>query len=167
VGFWHNKTKKKLLQPLNEQLVETTFVDYDSKKSPITPSKTRYEACFGEPLFRLFVLTFDFEAMLIPNNEMEHAPIAFMLKSNNDKLFPPFKYCGTDCGKVFIETLEKFEEKIGKFLTKELNKKFGKILQKLIPFQQKLVYEEFTSIPILGFNSNKYDIAFIIKHMLK
>ena len=114
-----------------------------------------------------------------------HQPIAFVLQCNNSK-YPLVKYSGTDAAQVFIAELNKLHDTLVQELKNELHiiyqkelsmfkRKYCKCSNKQLKYHKKKceynwkmkkIYDEYCQILILGFNSGKYDMTFIISHML-
>jgi len=83
-----------------------------------------FEQEFKKPLMRNLYFDFDFEAILVPNEQVlkvndnkvatqqlinVHQPIAFVLQCSNSK-YPTIQYCGLDAAKVFIDKLNELHD---------------------------------------------------------
>jgi len=135
------------------------------KKKEITYKRTPFEKAFGIPLYRPFFLAFDFEAI--------HQPIAVVINKDFSYKFIPLIYCGEDSGQQMIKRLEEEAEIISQALKSYLFSQYAiewSILEnsdkcKFQTLKIKII-KDFCKIPILGFNSGKYDMTFIIQHMI-
>lgn len=119
-----------------------------------------------------------------------HKPIAFVLKGwsapDFDYKFEPVIYCGEDCSATFVRLLEERQLAITEALKKYfIMGKFGPHLGRLkrelctcadsnnhdgkckYVMNRNLVIQDITKIPILGFNSGKYDMTFVVEHLKK
>ena len=163
------------------------------KKKQVIPKVPLFEQLFGIPLVRDLYFGFDFEVLLLPsqfafgsNQQLVniHQPIAFVLHCSDPK-YPPVQYCGINAAKVFIQHLDDLHDKVVEDLQLKFKHAYktqiNDLYKKLCTCVNKKqhqpgckaqvimckLYKEYLQIPIIGFNSGKYDMTFVISHMLK
>ncbi|PRP73041.1 hypothetical protein PROFUN_17031, partial [Planoprotostelium fungivorum] len=140
------------------------------KDKPIQSSTSLYKQSFGTELVRPLFLAYDFECIL--------------KKMNNNEGFE-YEYCGPDAGRHFVDHLNSIHDSLTDLLKthfwKHHNKQMAVIETQKCSCQYTLhrswcckyivtkclIMKEYLSIPILGYNSGKYDLTFIITCMQK
>ena len=115
------------------------------KQKQIQPMICYFEQEFKKPLIRNLYFGFDFEAILVPNEQVLklndnqvatqqliniHKPIAFVLQCNNSK-YPTIQYCGQDAAKVFIENLDNIHDTLVQELKNEFHISYKEDIKKL------------------------------------
>jgi len=166
------------------------------KDHMINKRTTLFEKEFGITLAKDDWIGYDFEAMLVKDTTMmigkqkllsRHQPIAFVMMISGIEMI---SHVDINAGKLFVETLENKMEELKNKLDESFKQKFKLNIMELFKtkckcMKKKSIYQtdhetkceakkiykrllqEHRQVPVIGFNSGKYDLTFIIPHLKK